>query len=215
MPYIGTILVEDGVKSVGNSAFAACSSLTKIRIAKTVKIIGEAAFKKYSQLRVVDFAKGSQLKEMKKGSFIGIAATELVIPDSVTKIGQDVFQFCGSLSCVTLGDNCRDIGCGAFAFCDQLFTVVYQGNCEPACKENVFEADSLEPIEVSKNYYGKTAYGIPVKKVDDINSVCCCSKQDKQDERLTNADEKTEKDNELAQSAKDWQRVLVLQELLG
>ena len=189
---IDIVLFEDGVKSIGNFAFADLNSLLKVRVSKTVVTIGEAAFKQCMQLSVLDFSKGSQLNEIMKGSFKGTAIKQLEIPDSVTVIGDDAFKSCSMLSCVTLGDDCKDIGNGAFAFCGQLFTFVFQGGNKPSCKENAFEADELlEKAYVPKNYYGDNVCGIPIEKTDNVNSVRCSSKQQELEERVSYVEELT------------------------
>ena len=49
--------------------------------------------------------------------------TDLIIPDSVTSIGDYVFYNCNSLTSVTIGDNVTSIGNYAFAYCESLTSV--------------------------------------------------------------------------------------------
>jgi len=69
---IKTVVIEDGVTSIGALAFNHFRSLTGVTISNTVKTIG-------------------------KGAFFNSGLKEVVIPDSVTSIGFD-----GFLSCVSL-----------------------------------------------------------------------------------------------------------------
>ena len=77
---IKTVIIEDGVTSIGGSAFYKCSSLTSITIPNSVTSIGNYAFKGCSSL------------------------TSITIPNSVTSIGSDAFNGCSSLTSVNISD---------------------------------------------------------------------------------------------------------------
>ncbi len=56
--------------------------------------------------------------------------TSVVIPDSVTKIGDNAFAYCFMLSEVTIGNGVTHIGENAFYYCDSLTDVYYTGSEE-------------------------------------------------------------------------------------
>ena len=72
------VVIEDGVTSIGNSAFSNCSSLTSITIPNGVTSIGESAFSYCRSL------------------------TSITIPDSVTSIGDAAFKYCSNLKTISL-----------------------------------------------------------------------------------------------------------------
>ena len=75
---ITTVIISDGVTSIGNRAFEGCNSLTSIEIPSSVMTIGEAAFYYCSSLESIE------------------------IPASVTTIGEAAFLFCTNLASVTI-----------------------------------------------------------------------------------------------------------------
>ncbi len=97
--YISSIkacVIENGVTSIGSSAFAECRSLTSITIPDSVTSIGDWAFNSCSSL------------------------TSITIPDSVTSIGDWAFNFCNSLTSITIPDSVTSIIDNAFGSCEKL-----------------------------------------------------------------------------------------------
>ena len=56
--------------------------------------------------------------------------SSVVIPDSVTEIGEGAFCDCDSLTSVTIGNNVTSIGRGAFYDCDILTNITFNGSVE-------------------------------------------------------------------------------------
>ena len=96
---IKTVVMEDGVTTIGQSAFRGCSSLTSIDIPASVTIIDEDAFYDCTNL------------------------TRATIPASVTTIGQSAFRGCSSLTSVTIPAGVTTIGQDAFCLCTGLTDV--------------------------------------------------------------------------------------------
>ena len=93
---IVSVVIEDGVTSIGDGAFAFCGDLTTITIPYSVTAIGYDAFWACDSL------------------------TSITIPDSVTAIGYDAFENCRSLTSITIPGSVETIGEGAFSGCDTL-----------------------------------------------------------------------------------------------
>ena len=88
---VKSVVIKDGVTSIGDCAFGGCISLTSVSIPDGVISIGFAAFESCSLL------------------------TGVTIPNSVTGIGDYAFGYCSSLISVTIPGSVTSIGEAAFA----------------------------------------------------------------------------------------------------
>jgi hypothetical protein len=138
------IKLPEGLKTIGNSAFGGCSSLTSVTIPDSVTSIGDDAF----------------------GGCTGL--TSITIPDSVTSIGDSAFYNCSGLTSVTIPDSVTSIGNYAFAGASQWnpmkLTSVIIGNSVTSIGDGAFSyCSGLTEINVSPlntNYtYVRFFYG--------------------------------------------------------
>jgi hypothetical protein len=96
---IKTVIIENGVTSIGNWVFSDCSSLELIIIPDSVTNVGNWAFSGCSSLE------------------------SIIIPDSVTNIGHQAFSNCLSLESIVIGSNVTSIGSFAFWNCTSLKSI--------------------------------------------------------------------------------------------
>ena len=99
---ITSVVIEDGVTSIGDYAFMTCSGLTSITIPASVTSIGEFALGYCNLLTSVTFADESQLESIGNYAFASSGLTSIVIPASVTNIGEEAFDYCSNLATLTL-----------------------------------------------------------------------------------------------------------------
>lgn len=82
--------------------------------------------------------------------------TEVVIKDSVTEIGKDVFQGCVGLTKVTIPDSVKKIGTWSFYMCKGLKNVDIPANMEIG--DSSFRQSGLEQVTVSGGSVGNYAF---------------------------------------------------------
>ena len=118
---ITSVVIESGVTTIGNHAFAACIKLASIEISASVKTIGQSAFEVCEGLTSITFASGSLLTTIGESAFYNTNLTSIVIPASVTSIGNSAFESCSNLASVTVfARTTCTLGSAAFNDCTKL-----------------------------------------------------------------------------------------------
>ena len=111
---LSQIMLPDSLETLGTGIFQNCTSLTSVQLPNNaqVKSIPSEMFKGCTSLMGVDL---SNMTEIGGSAFMGCTALEtLILPSTVTVVGEWAFRDCSSLSSVTIGENVESIGAGAF-----------------------------------------------------------------------------------------------------
>ena len=122
-----SVTIPSSVTTIGDYAFARCSSLTSVTIPEGVISIGSSAFYGCSSL------------------------TSVTIPSSVTSIGDSAFYGCSGLTSVTIPSSVTFIGDEAFLFCLSL-TSVHISDLAAWCKI-AFKGSFSNPLYFAKKLY--------------------------------------------------------------
>ena len=140
-----SVYIPSSVTSIGNSAFYNCPVLTRINIPSSVVSIDYHAFGYCENLKRVDITSleawlGIEFKNetsnplnsfcddpestVTKYLYLNdVEIKDLVIPNSITTIGNYVFTGCNGLTSLTLHDAVTSIGEGAFNGCTGLTSI--------------------------------------------------------------------------------------------
>lgn len=95
--HITSVIIEDGVTSIGNYAFENRSNITSITMADSVTSIGDYAFYGCDGLTSIELSKG--LKKIGDSAFYFCTSLEtLDLPASLESIGKNVFDFTSALT---------------------------------------------------------------------------------------------------------------------
>ena len=110
---IKSVVIENGVTSIGEFAFHGCTGLTSVTIPDSVTSIGDSAFSDCTGLTSVTIP--DSVTSIGWAAFEDCAGlTSITIPDSVTSIDDSAFYGCKGLTSVTIPDGVTSIGSNAF-----------------------------------------------------------------------------------------------------
>ncbi len=116
---VKSIVVGDGVTSIGGSAFWYCDDLSSVEISDSVTSIGYRAFNGCENLASITIP--DSVTSIGSYAFSGCKGfTSITIPNSVTSMGDYVFCYCESLISITLPTDIKSISEGMFFHCESL-----------------------------------------------------------------------------------------------
>ncbi len=106
--YITSVVIEEGVTTIGKCAFFDCYNLASVSIPASVTSIGASAFSncgKTATTLTVTIADGSALTTIGSSAFEKTKLTSITLPASVTSIEDYAFYDCSNLATITLNSN--------------------------------------------------------------------------------------------------------------
>lgn len=141
LKYTGTaevVSVPDGIKVIGEEAFAGNDNLVKVTIDGDVETVGYRAFAECDNLRTI------------------------TVGDGVSAIDTAAFSNNGELANVTLGAGVKDLGTGVFAGCSRLSDVsVSEDNGFLHYSNGILYDDEETIVYALMPAYEKLAYTLP------------------------------------------------------
>ncbi len=131
------VVLPDGLKKIGEEAFYGCHSLKKINIPSSLSYIGDHAFGWCSDLSCIDicdletwcnikfeenwgFSSGENTGKLYLN---GKLVTDLMVPDSISKLKANVFKGFECITSVSLPMGIKSIGSEAFSGCNGITSV--------------------------------------------------------------------------------------------
>ena len=101
------------IQSIGVQAFAVCKRLEELILPDSVIEIGHHAFRDCTSLKKIILPKKLKRLELGMFSFCHLCEPEIVLPEELEVIGNNVFWCAGSFDLV-IPDSVKEIGVGAF-----------------------------------------------------------------------------------------------------
>ena len=130
-----SIAIPDDVTSIGGWAFRCCSSLTSITLPNSVTSIGGSAFSGCSSLPVEDNLRYADTYLVEA---VDKSLSTYTIKAGTKWIGSNAFEYCSSLTSITLPNSVISIGKAAFFECTSLTSVTSLSCTPPSCGGLVF-----------------------------------------------------------------------------
>ncbi len=191
--YSGDIVIPESVEyegaaysvtAIGGGAFRSCSSMTSIAIPSSITSIGGGAFFYCGGLTSVQisdieawckivfnalsnpltyahhlFLNGEEIKELViPGSVTSIgdytfdgcmSLTSVTIPNSVTNIGKQAFKDCNNMTSVTIGNGVTSIGNDAFNGCGGLTSIMIPNSVTSIGNDAFYHCYGLTSVYIS------------------------------------------------------------------
>ncbi|MBR6770903.1 MAG: leucine-rich repeat domain-containing protein [Lachnospiraceae bacterium] len=169
-----SIVIPEGVESIGYGAFYHCDDLMEITIPSTVTEIEPSAFDQTGWIEKVKENRTSPFTIVGDGILLAYSSLEskVEIPDGVKQIAAGAFKGNSRISSIALPDSLTIIGEEAFAGCSNLKTVS-GGNSLVEIRDRAFKGCPIGTIKIpaSVQKIGLMAFDISLTGKTDETKV--------------------------------------------
>ena len=169
--YVNKVVVEEGITSIGNSAFtffdalqevelpstltsigdnafAFCGSLKSIVIPNSVTTLGKDTFRKCMALESITLPK--KLQEIPVGMLYSCTSLKSIeIPSTIKAIGQSAFAYCTALEAVTLPQGIKSIGLLAFVGCTKITEMTIPYSVTNIANKAFMDCKTLQKVTIN------------------------------------------------------------------
>ena len=160
---IKKVVINDGITSIGKYTFYDCKNLDNIIISDSVIRIERWSFAYCKSLTEIVIP--NNVKYIGGCTFWGTSLKNIVIPNGVTSIEENIFDACDSLVAITIPNGVTSIGKCAFKNCTSLKTITIPNSVTSIDTDAFFYCTSLEDV-----YYTGTEEEWNKIKISDDNS---------------------------------------------
>ena len=163
---IKTVIIKNGVTSIGDWVFIYCRSMTRVEIPQSVTRIGTGAFCCCSSLETITLP--ANVTSIGDYAFQSCPLSSITIPDAVTSIGAAVFENCIGLKSIEIPKNVTSIGNNLFYGCSSLETVTLPDGVTSIGKYAFGKCSSLTGITLPKDLTSIDQYAFYLSSLESI-----------------------------------------------
>ena len=161
---VKALVIEDGVRAIGQNAFYQCSNMTKVTIKGSLNRIGEQAFAFCEKITAVYITNPTAWCKVSFGDFCsdpkyyadyfyiidadGNFVRNVELDNTLTEIPEGAFRKCRYLESIVIPNGVTKLGNLAFAGCDNLKSVTFQGTLSQLGASAFCDCPYLSEIEI-------------------------------------------------------------------
>ena len=157
--YIQKVILPEGITQLANYAFYNCTNLAEINIPANVTTIGNYCFDYCGSLSTVIF-EGTALTSIGNYSFAFTTSLKAIdLPEGLTTINTAAFNASG-IEEIVMPSTLSVIGDGAFYYALALHSVTFNEGLENICREAFYGCSSLKEIIIPDSVTSISRYSV-------------------------------------------------------
>ena len=140
------VVIPDGVKGIGGSAFQSYTALESVSIPISVTFIGDYAFIDCTSLKSITIPEG--VVTIENYAFSGCTSlSSVMLPNSLKTIGYSAFEYCTSLKSITIPSGITRLYNDVFRGCSSLTDIQFPFALTEMPNGLFRDCDSLENMD--------------------------------------------------------------------
>lgn len=143
--HIISVIIPEGIISIGDNCFDSCTKLERVSIPKSLKAIGYRAF---AETAIKDLEVPNSVFYMGNYAFAATPIRKMVLSPSLYEISEHAFWRCKQLQQVFIPEGIKRISNGAFSDCSALSYLSLPNGLVEIGQQAFFNCFQLNELEV-------------------------------------------------------------------